>query len=97
MVIILLTTVCCLYLFKSVCNRMSIIDKIQQRKKQIVDELDNLTSNLVVVKEVYNERMNICKSCDSYLKLSHQCRECGCIMNMKAKFRTSECPLGKWK
>lgn len=46
--------------------------------------------------EIADERMAICKECPEYISLTHQCKECGCIMNSKTKLPNAECPLGKW-
>ena len=46
--------------------------------------------------EVAQNRMSICKECPSYLLLTHQCKECGCLMNAKTKMPHATCPLGKW-
>jgi hypothetical protein len=43
------------------------------------------------------ERLDICKTCDRYISLTHQCKECGCIMNAKTKLPNASCPLGKWQ
>lgn len=45
---------------------------------------------------VAEERLDICKQCDKYISLTHQCKECGCIMNTKTKLPNASCPLGKW-
>lgn len=42
------------------------------------------------------ERLDICLSCDRLIKLTKQCRECGCIMPAKVKLEKATCPLGKW-
>ena len=44
----------------------------------------------------YNERIEICKKCDSYNHITSQCKECGCFMILKAKLKNSSCPLKKW-
>ena len=41
-------------------------------------------------------RMSICEGCPSFIKLTHQCKECGCFMKMKVWLKTAECPLKKW-
>lgn len=49
-----------------------------------------------VLKEVYNERMSICKTCDKYFKLTGSCKVCGCFMRIKANISICKCPLDKW-
>lgn len=46
--------------------------------------------------QIAEERMDICRSCDKYIALTHQCTECGCIMNLKTKLPNASCPLNKW-
>ena len=41
-------------------------------------------------------RLNICLECDRLIKITKQCKECGCFMNMKVKLAKAGCPLGKW-
>jgi hypothetical protein len=43
-----------------------------------------------------NARLSICHSCDRYIKLTSQCRECGCFMNIKTGMKNALCPLKKW-
>ena len=46
--------------------------------------------------EEANLRLAICEVCPSLLKMTHQCKECGCFMKIKVKLKEAECPLGKW-
>ena len=46
--------------------------------------------------EVANLRFSICQSCPEYVRATHQCKKCGCIMNLKVKLAMASCPLGKW-
>lgn len=48
--------------------------------------------------EKCEERLAICKKCDSLeaLKSLELCKECGCVVYLKVKLEHSECPKGKW-
>lgn len=46
--------------------------------------------------ELAQERLEICKVCPKLIKATSQCKECGCIMNLKTKLPNASCPLGKW-
>jgi hypothetical protein len=46
--------------------------------------------------ETANERFSICKACPELVKLTKQCKKCGCFMNVKTKLEAAKCPLGKW-
>lgn len=49
-----------------------------------------------VTDQIAAERFEICKQCPMYIKTTHQCKECGCIMNAKVKLPNAACPLDKW-
>ena len=49
-----------------------------------------------VNKEVYKERLNICRSCDDYFKPTGNCKLCGCFMRIKASIGIMECPKEYW-
>jgi len=46
--------------------------------------------------EEYDHRFSICHNCPELVKLTKQCKKCGCFMAIKAKIKQAECPLGKW-
>lgn len=43
-----------------------------------------------------SERMSICLSCPELIKLTKQCKKCGCFMELKTKLDAATCPIGKW-
>lgn len=49
-----------------------------------------------VSEDVQKYRMDLCKRCPFYVRLTHQCTKCGCIMNIKTKLPHAECPIEKW-
>ncbi len=49
-----------------------------------------------VDKNVSEERYSICLSCPEFIKLTKQCKKCGCFMALKTKLKDAECPIGKW-
>jgi hypothetical protein len=46
--------------------------------------------------DLAQERLEICKVCPKFIKPTSQCKECGCIMNLKTRLPNASCPLGKW-
>jgi len=46
--------------------------------------------------ELVSARYAICKACPELIKLTTQCKKCGCIMKAKTKLEKATCPLGKW-
>lgn len=47
-------------------------------------------------KELSENRFSICKQCPELLPVVHQCKKCGCLMELKTKLDAATCPLGKW-
>jgi hypothetical protein len=52
--------------------------------------------DLFITEQIQNERMSICRTCDSYNYLQKRCRECGCFLEHKVKLTVATCPLQKW-
>lgn len=46
--------------------------------------------------ELSKERYSICQACPELVKLTKQCKKCGCFMYAKTKLEKATCPLGKW-
>ena len=58
---------------------------------------DLLNPNTVYIsRNEYDLRMNICNDCDRFIRITKQCKECGCFMKVKAKMKAAVCPIGKW-
>jgi hypothetical protein len=41
-------------------------------------------------------RYTICMKCPELVKLTKQCKKCGCFMAAKAKLAEAVCPAEKW-
>lgn len=46
--------------------------------------------------EKATSRFAICQICPSLIRVTSQCKECGCFMKLKVKLEAAVCPLGKW-
>ena len=46
--------------------------------------------------DLVKERFSICQACPELIKLTSQCKKCGCFMAMKTKLEKAVCPIGKW-
>jgi hypothetical protein len=71
----------------------------QEYKKKLGDTRpwDVLNPNVEKVSDSEaNARFSVCLDCPELLKLTKQCKQCGCIMPQKVKLVKAECPLGKW-
>ena len=42
------------------------------------------------------DRMKICLQCEHFLKMTKQCKKCGCFMIIKTRLPNSTCPIDKW-
>lgn len=49
-----------------------------------------------VEEDLAKERLEICKACPELIKLTTQCKKCGCFMSAKTKLKMASCPIGKW-
>jgi hypothetical protein len=45
---------------------------------------------------VQKERMEMCRSCPFFIKITGQCRMCGCFMEAKTRLADAACPENKW-
>jgi hypothetical protein len=47
----------------------------------------------------YEQRLNTCKTCPHLIEQSKRCGLCGCLLEHKAKWKTTDCPdkPSKWK
>ena len=77
------------------------IDKIKEiiknNSESDVSVTDIFSPNTSWVDEdIFNNRYSICQSCPELIKLTKQCKKCGCFMAVKAKMKLATCPIGKW-
>lgn len=45
--------------------------------------------------DMQNYRFGVCAECPK--NVDGKCQKCGCIIELKVKFASEECPEGKWK
>lgn len=70
----------------------------EYKSKNGVTPLDLLNPNTKRVSdEVHESRFKVCLECPELTAITHQCKKCGCFMNVKSKLGGAKCPLGKWK
>jgi len=46
--------------------------------------------------EIVKSRLEICNSCEFFVKSTVQCRKCGCFMKLKTRLEKAKCPIKKW-
>ena len=42
------------------------------------------------------DKMKICIQCEDFIKLTKQCKKCGCFMPIKTRIPGMKCPANKW-
>lgn len=58
---------------------------------------DMFNKNMERVMPIIQEkRLDICKACPEFVRFTHQCKKCGCLMKAKTKLADATCPLNKW-
>ena len=79
-------------------NRLEKIKKIiETNKMSAVNPTDIINPKTEwLSEEESNKRYSICKECPELIKLTTQCKKCGCVMKIKSKMKLAECPIGKW-
>lgn len=45
---------------------------------------------------IYNNRIDICKSCEYFDSEDMRCKNCGCFLDIKASWNSEKCPIDKW-
>ncbi len=69
----------------------------EYREKNGVTPLDMLNpQSKKVEQKVADRRLNICRTCPELVKITQQCKKCGCFMTAKTKYEAAKCPIGKW-
>ena len=53
-------------------------------------------SNFFVETDMFNHRIELCRSCEFYYKPTGTCKKCGCFMKIKASIGIMKCPINKW-
>lgn len=64
--------------------------------KNMYDYIAQLDEDIRASEETYQERLAVCKQCDSLL--NGMCRICGCFVEMRAAIDGNSCPAirSKW-
>ena len=70
---------------------------MEEEKKSAVTPLSLLNAKNYGPKELGEARYAICQECPELIKVTKQCRRCGCFMVAKTKLANATCPLGKWQ
>ena len=69
-----------------------------QMAKNFTKELATYVKNGApnVTEEDYQARLDTCKECEFLIEKTMRCGACGCLLEHKAKWKTTTCPKDKW-
>lgn len=62
--------------------------------RTIREYIDNLDPDTRADRELYEERLEVCKGCE--MLLQGMCRSCGCYVELRAAMGKNVCPKKKW-
>lgn len=70
-----------------------------EQGKNLISSVQSIVSGdeFLANEVIQQDRMDVCRMCDRYSERRKRCKECGCFLEVKVKFASSECPLNKWK
>ncbi len=57
--------------------------------------IENLDPDVRASEELYEERLNVCRTCG--LLLEGMCRSCGCYVELRAVIKKNICPEKRWQ
>jgi hypothetical protein len=74
-------------------------DKIKSGFKSLFTIGANIVNGVdqTVSEQTKFERRAICESCPKLIKITRQCSECLCFVDLKTTIKQEKCPLDKWK
>ena len=72
----------------------SFIDMMKTFSKEVVEFAKQGAPH--VNRNQYKERLAICDGCKDLRRDVMRCGKCGCLVEQKAKWATSNCPEKKW-
>lgn len=72
---------------------MNFADRLKQRLSEVKESAEE---KFIAAPEVIEIRLKTCEECPRLFRTTRQCKECGCFVDAKTRFKNSECPLKKW-
>ncbi len=81
----------------------SLINQAKNLTGLVIDVASDIVqgNNPLVPKEIEQQRLDICKGCEYFIKSQgssqrDRCSKCGCFVTQKTMFAKAECPVQKW-
>jgi len=73
----------------------SVFKMLTNFTKEVGTYLVNGSPNVTI--DDYKDRLETCLNCTSLKRDVMRCSTCGCKVEHKAKWKTTDCPESKWK
>lgn len=72
----------------------SLMDMMKNFAKDVIEYAKEGAPH--VTKSQYNERLKVCGACPHLDRDTMRCKQCGCVVEHKAKWGTTTCPKNRW-
>lgn len=82
-------------IFKPQVSLKTKVQNLLYSIKNIANDAIN-GQEVIVNEEIYNRRMKTCMNCIYISENKTTCTQCGCIVEIKAKFKSNDCPKKYW-
>ena len=73
-----------------------VLSKMSSNDQDEVRPWDLINGSPRSQEELAAYRLEICRGCEHFSKLSLRCKKCGCFMKLKTQLEKAYCPIGKW-
>ncbi len=82
-----MTEKCKICLIRDMAEKADIYEYVK-RTRAMLSDADRASD------ELYEERLDVCKECSSFL--AGTCLKCGCYVEIRAALKSNGCPIKKW-
>ena len=79
---------CKICLIRDMAEKADVYEYVK-KTRAMLSEADSASD------ELYEQRLDVCRGCDSLL--AGTCQKCGCYVEIRAAARASKCPVNKWQ
>jgi hypothetical protein len=76
-------------------RRLKMFDCCKKNVGSFLESVGKIVHDPELVEpQISKQRLDVCNNCEKFS--NGICKECGCIMAIKTKFKVMVCPLEKW-
>ena len=78
------------------CRRCLLRESLpEDYEKYVASMLGRIPAHSRTQETLYQARLAACKACDQLN--TGTCMGCGCLVELRAAYRSQHCPFGRWK